>query len=190
MTPIRDVEMLPSPLGEDGEPGKLKELLALNRALQSEKDARYTDNRDHTKKVKHYEQAIQDLMDNTAAQVEMRPVNTEKFPDPVAGTIRKVRLDTDEVMFDRPMTSAEREEYGAAPLDGDGEGVADPPPAARRGRKKKGAVADAAPPHVKCAACGEIFESEKAGTQCKCGSYSTEVLPPSVSEEHPPENLA
>jgi len=188
MKPIRDVEMLRSPLGEDGEPGKLKELLALNRALQSEKDARFTDNRDHSKKIKHYEEAIQELMDNTAAQVEMRPVNTETFLDPVAGTISKVRLDTDEVMFDRPMTDAEREKYGADPLDG--EGVANSPPAVRRGRKKKGAVADAAPPHVKCAACGTIFESEKAGVQCACGSYSTEVLPSGASEKQPPENLA
>lgn len=129
MEPIRDVELLPVPLAEGGKADKLEQLLALNRALQDEKDARHDDNRAHTKRINQLEQDIQELMENTAQQIEMRSVGTLKHVDLETGTIRKVREDTGEVLFDRAMTAAEREEFGLPPAE-------DAEPPKKRGRPK------------------------------------------------------
>jgi hypothetical protein len=138
MDPIRSTELLPVPLGPGAREEKLTQLIALNTALQSEKEARFEDNRAHTKKIKQYEEEIQDVLDNTAQQIEMQPVDVLTYPNPDDGTVRRVRADNEALIEERAMTDAEREKFGIAP--------AEKPEAPAKGRRGRGKKQAASPP--------------------------------------------
>jgi len=134
MDPIRTMELLPIPLTEDAKGGKLDQLIALNTELLKEREARYQENRNHTKRINQLQEDIGEMLENSAAQIEMREVAVLNYIDEAAGTIKRVRQDSKKMIEERALTDREREKYGLAPAEDEGDDAPAPKPRRRRGR--------------------------------------------------------
>lgn len=153
----------------------LQRLKVHTRRLQELKEQRRSKATEFNEAIKHEEGIIKDLNAQDEHQVRV-PTRVREEKDYAEGIIRRIRLDTEEVFLERPMTDEERQ-MSAVPEEGQ------PPPEEKpkRGRgRPKGSKnkareeAQAAPEGAN--GSGEQQEAlpegdDTAAAECACAAY-------------------